>query len=438
MTREELSELITEIRAGRSEDDATDWKRAFWDLKNDASRREFIKDISAMANSMSLDEVRRIIIGVSSNGVIQGAVLPSDEANLQQALAAITPTPHVSFESHDIEGTPIIVVEIKPPFDRPYVGKVASENAVWLRQGSRTVTASRYQLDQFYRSISPKPTLSVSWLDQGESALDVLEVPALPERDIAAKVEQLAAMRPSPEDLALLEERRSFVEHLITQEGLEGLGLGKVGAKPENVVKWPFKLAEDVDKLLMLAQNSPEEFVWVSSLREISVDSPTVKVFNGGTRPATNIVIYLEPSSDVVFLGLEDLYSRAVSVGQARYELAMKVVQLAKRSSAKISIGSALREYRYWREPEFRANIPPVFLNRAVEVTLEGGRARIDINAQLKHKFRRIIKLESVFLCAKLSLGAESEVVFECHADEQPDPSRGFLRIRAIEGNLKR
>jgi Schlafen, AlbA_2 len=433
MTREELSNLIAEIRAGRSEDDAMDWKRAFWDLKSDPSRREFIKDISAMATSMSIEEVRRIIVGVSSEGAIHGAVLPSDEANLQQVLAAIIPTPHVTFESHDIEGKSVIVVEIKPPFDRPHVGKLASDHYVWLRQGSRTVTASRYQLDQFYKRVSPKPNISVSWLDKGDAAVDILEVPALPEKDISTEVARLAALRPKPEDLARLEERQGFVENLIKQEGLEGLGLGRVSAKAEQVVRWPFRLAEDIDRLLVLAQDSPEEFVWASSLLDIAVDSPSVKIFNGGTKPATNIVTYLEPSSEVVFLSIAELYSRALSVGQARYEKAMKVVQLANRSSTSTSLISAfLKE----RDLELIGNT--TFVNRPVEVSLEKGRVRININFQLKHNFRKAIKLEHIFICARLSQGAESKIAFECHADEQPDPSKGFLLIRAVEGNLKR
>lgn len=47
MTSEELSAIVGEIRAGRAEDDALDWKRAFWAVHEDPGRREFLKDVAA-------------------------------------------------------------------------------------------------------------------------------------------------------------------------------------------------------------------------------------------------------------------------------------------------------------------------------------------------------------------------------------------------------
>ncbi len=119
MTPEELAQIVRKIRAGRQEGNTLDWKRAFWDLKIDESRREFLKDITAMANSLSSTDMRRIIVGVAPQGAIVDAPLPTDEADIQQILGAITPLPSVRFEAHELEGKQVTVVEVGPPFDRP-------------------------------------------------------------------------------------------------------------------------------------------------------------------------------------------------------------------------------------------------------------------------------------------------------------------------------
>jgi hypothetical protein len=43
MTKDELTELIQDIRNGRTEDDVTDWKRQFWELGVPESRKQILK-----------------------------------------------------------------------------------------------------------------------------------------------------------------------------------------------------------------------------------------------------------------------------------------------------------------------------------------------------------------------------------------------------------
>jgi hypothetical protein len=155
--------LIQEIRAGRAEGDCADWKRAFWDFGVEKSSHEFLKDIAAMANSLGAEPVRRLIIGVAQDGSLLDARLPVDESELQRRLAAITPVPTLKAEQHTLEGKTVTVLEVHPPFDRPYVTKINSDHFVWIRQGSATVTASRYHLDAFYRARERAPLISVQW-----------------------------------------------------------------------------------------------------------------------------------------------------------------------------------------------------------------------------------------------------------------------------------
>jgi hypothetical protein len=163
MTRQELEDVVQEIRDGRTEDGALDWKRKFWVLTQKESLKEFLKDITAMANSTDPDGIRRILLGIASGGVLYDSPLPDDEAKVQQHLANITPHPNVHFESHTLEGKIITVAEIHPPFDKPYVAKVDNEYYIWVRLGSSTGTASRQQLDRFYRAKERAPGIDVNW-----------------------------------------------------------------------------------------------------------------------------------------------------------------------------------------------------------------------------------------------------------------------------------
>ena len=94
MTDEELAEIVRAVRRGRTEDDQVDWKRAFWDLGVGEGQREFLKDITAMANSLSARDRRWVIVGLTKRGAVVNSPLPSDEADLQQRLTSnVTPAP---------------------------------------------------------------------------------------------------------------------------------------------------------------------------------------------------------------------------------------------------------------------------------------------------------------------------------------------------------
>lgn len=161
-----LLALLDEIRDGRSEDASTELKESWW--RFDASpkaKTEFIKDIAAMANANTGDE-RVIVVGVSSTGAVQDAPLPEDEAKLQQRLQAITPCPHVAFKPMLLPtGETLTVIEILPPFDKPYLIKLDDRNMIFVRQGSTTTTATRNMLDAWYKARKGKPNLILGLRD---------------------------------------------------------------------------------------------------------------------------------------------------------------------------------------------------------------------------------------------------------------------------------
>ncbi len=163
MTKEELTGLIQEIRNGRTEDDVTDWKRQFRDLGVPESRKQFLKDIAAMANSRSTEAIRRIVVGVDESGRLFDAPLPIDEAQLQEVLKVLTPSPNMHFGVLEIESRTITVIELRPPYDPPYVVRFSNDNFIWVRAGSSTTTATRFILDSYYRAKTRSPSLEVQW-----------------------------------------------------------------------------------------------------------------------------------------------------------------------------------------------------------------------------------------------------------------------------------
>lgn len=206
MTKDELTELIKDIRNGRTEDDATDWKRQFWELGVPESRKQFLKDIAAMANSRSTEPIRRIVVGVDKSGRLFEAPLPIDEAQLQEVLKAITPHPNVHFDVLEIGSHTITVIEIRPPYDPPYVAQFASDNIIWVRTGSSTTTATRFLLDAYYRAKTRSPSLEVKWWswplddqlfpgDQAEPLTRELTIPgpSLNLEEIRRRVEERSA-----------------------------------------------------------------------------------------------------------------------------------------------------------------------------------------------------------------------------------------------------
>src|SRR5262245_13764113 len=112
MTADELTALIREIRLGRAEGNSLEWKRQWWDLTSPNGKAEFRRDIASLANSAKGNGV--LIVGLKE-GRLHSAPQPMDEADLQQILDGIVPTPNVIIESLTIEGTTVSVLTVTEP-----------------------------------------------------------------------------------------------------------------------------------------------------------------------------------------------------------------------------------------------------------------------------------------------------------------------------------
>lgn len=157
----DLTILLEEIRQGREEDTATEWKRQWWNFKVESQAEEFARDIAAMANARTND-ARAIVVGIGNNGQLHAAALPADEADLQRRLDKIDPLPHVTFTTCSVEGTTLSIIEFHPPFDVPYVVTHMGKNIIFYRQGSSIRTASRAILDRWYNERKGQAELHIA------------------------------------------------------------------------------------------------------------------------------------------------------------------------------------------------------------------------------------------------------------------------------------
>lgn len=181
METDDLKLLVAEIKAGRGEETTLELKRAWWKLDLQEQQHEFLKDICGMANAnASRSGGRLLLVGVDPRGRLKDSPLPRDEADLQELLQKITPHPNVTFREHDVEGVVVTVIEVRPPFDRPYVAHYDSKYWVHLRSGTRVGTATRAHLDRFYSDRNPhlrEPILEVEVGAVEESPDDDFDTP---------------------------------------------------------------------------------------------------------------------------------------------------------------------------------------------------------------------------------------------------------------------
>lgn len=289
MTEEELLELISQIRNGRPEDDGLDWKRKFWDLAVPRSRNEFIKDIAAMANSQSPELVRLILLGVSETGELFDSPLPTDEANLQQTLSAITPQPSVRFHCLTIEQKRITVAEVRSPFDRPYVVRVDDIHIIPVRIGSSTRTATRFILDSFYQERRRKPSFTTEWWQwtEGQSGQALLNpVPLEGDLIIPPPICTLQDV------LSRLEDRTSLARQAAEQADDAGYGerLHKFEAKRSRFlesIQEPHRLGRWYYWYELGGSLRMHDKALVKEAKEIRFFS--LEISNSGNQPATGL-----------------------------------------------------------------------------------------------------------------------------------------------------
>ncbi len=266
------------------------------------------------------------------------------------------------------------------------------------------------------------PKLRLSWIDSKGETKDSLNVMWIPGVEKELTLEHLRKLMISDEDLEIVEKQAKKLKEIP--------GLGTKNLSPARRV---LNYAHRIGELLNIATNNFEEYAWRYRIRDRAV-VPVLDLVNDGNAPASNIVVYLNSSEQVVFMTEEELNRANIDVPDEVPKEIAKIVYLAKNPPG----------YKF---PSYNAAIPNVdlrsFINpsllnvpRRLTVGTEDYRLRIDINGNLKHNFSQRVEEEGFYLCPKLRKGEVAEVEYECHADNIASPQGGVLKVVCGEASV--
>jgi hypothetical protein len=160
MNEQQLKILIENAKRGRKiEETHTEVKREWYDLTKEDFKKEFVKDVVALANARG-DCERNLIFGLDENtGDLFDSKRPMDEAALQQIINSnCEPLIIFTVEEYSIDGITLSVVNIPKSDNRPHLIKKYKvrdtiENYIPVRHGTTTDFASRSDLDEMYNRL---------------------------------------------------------------------------------------------------------------------------------------------------------------------------------------------------------------------------------------------------------------------------------------------
>jgi ATP-dependent DNA helicase RecG len=113
-------------------------------------RDDFIESVIAFSNS----EGGLILVGIGNNRIPTGFKGDKD-AIIKTIRDSCEPLVEPTFREYELDGYPILSIEINSGLDKPYVMK--HKGVVYVRIGPNDVPASRLELDQLYQGRNNPP-----------------------------------------------------------------------------------------------------------------------------------------------------------------------------------------------------------------------------------------------------------------------------------------
>jgi Putative DNA-binding domain len=162
-----------------------DFKREWYDLKSDKGLSEFIKDTTAMANTVGLDGF--IVIGFDdeTKAFHQATFRDSRLGDTSELIGLVNKKVDTLFDLNTfdimVDGHKLSVIHIPPSINKPHVIKLhktydnggalrkEEENRVLVRKGTATRSASKYDFELMYydrKNITPDYELHSSFASQ--------------------------------------------------------------------------------------------------------------------------------------------------------------------------------------------------------------------------------------------------------------------------------
>ena len=162
-----VAELILKSKLGLEvESPKIDFKRQWYDLKSKSGINEFLKDVTAIVNTVGLDGL--IIIGWDDKTSHYHSAKFKDsnlrDSNEVTGIVAKHCSNLFDFAIYDeiIEGNPVSIIHLPPSFSKPVViknyqtftndGEIKKniEHCIWVRKGTSVHHAAKHDLEMMY------------------------------------------------------------------------------------------------------------------------------------------------------------------------------------------------------------------------------------------------------------------------------------------------
>ena len=374
--------------------------------------------------------------------------------DLQQFVNTKTQRPLTfSYSALEFEGKQIGLIHI-PLQNRPLYltkdfGKL-TRNTVYIRRGSATAIATPDEIatmgiEESGAKTVREPVLSVSFHSAGQEKHH-LKVKAVESLEKNVILDQLTSIKIDGKELKRLQR------HAETLNGMPD-------RYPDGQIYYPYKVdkvftfIKQLNKSIELVQNDFASYKKQANIfkRSVPLYKPPwanvdqskndklpryviTEVYNNGTSPAQNVIIYIRSNEQLRFYNFEDLKEKNITPYDKIPDDIQKIFTMARKldggeittghySGLASQVGIGLGAYNY--SSLFSSHIPKSTL-RVIESNLQ-----IKLASMLMHNHKESITDSDIYLCPFLEKGQAVTLEYECHSSDLPVPQKGFLTFTA-------
>jgi hypothetical protein len=156
ITSEDILRYSELLKSGADiENPKIELKKEWWNLSEDLQRNEFLKDITAMANTPG--ETGYIIVGIDPKGELYDAVIPLDPSKIRGIICKHIQDPmNVEIYLTSVDDKNISVIEVPMSLNKPHIikefrsSKQTISMFIPIRKGTSINAANKYDIDFMY------------------------------------------------------------------------------------------------------------------------------------------------------------------------------------------------------------------------------------------------------------------------------------------------
>lgn len=427
----------------------------FIGVTDDQIKSELLKDILAFANAWGRNE-RYILLGINKTqgqrGLVKGIDHHIDDAQLQQFVNHKTQRPLTfSYIAYPFEGKQIGIIRIslqqRPFFIKKDFGKL-KKDIVYVRRGSSTDIADPDEIARMGSNLSTSPVtdeplLRVSFQKVDGNSAEHISVPSIPVLNKEEVLKYISKIKISDDELHLIEKHKNHLNEIAD-------------TYPNGEIYYPYKVDRvyefnnRINTALTLLNSDFEEFQRRFYLRKRSIEiakqpgPPSsersyvlFKISNDGRQPAENVIVYITPAKELKFYTLNDLNKLDLTISDQRPKYIADIVSLAVKINVSVFFTKESFNIRN-RNAHLKGLYSPIHdrpFNTMLpqdSIVVQGKSLKIHLIQSLMHNHHRAMGEVGLYLTPFLKKGEKTQLEYTCHANNMPEPSKGFLTLEGV------